>query len=74
MKSNSFTTIIIEAEDNHYLTQSSDSVEVKDRIIATRIALGKYDSADNYKEITKAEGDAIKMEQEELNKVEENKE
>ena len=67
MKSNSFTTIIIEAEENHYLTQSDDSIDLKDRIVATVIALGKYDSPSNYKEISKEEGDAIKAEQERLN-------
>lgn len=67
MKSNSFTTIIIEAENNHYLTQSDDSVNIKDRMVATTIALGKYDSPENYKEITKEEGDAIRAEQDRIN-------
>ncbi len=68
MKSNSFTTIIIEAEPNHYLTQSDDSIDLKDRIVATVIALGKFDEPSNYKEITKEEGDEIKAQQEQLNK------
>ncbi len=72
MKSNSFTTIILEAEPNHYLTQSDDSIELKDRIIASMIALGKHDSPDNYKEITKEEGDEIKAQQEALNNAEQN--
>lgn len=67
MKSNTFTTVIIEAEPNHYLTQVDDSIELKDRIVATIIALGKYDSPDNYKEITEAEANAIKTQQEEIN-------
>lgn len=71
MKSNTFTTIIIEADENCYLTQSDDSVELKNRIVAKRIALGKLDSADNYKEISKEDGDAIKAEQEKLNKSDE---
>lgn len=66
MKSNEFTTIILEAEDNHYLTQTDETIELRDRIVATRIALGKYDSPDNWKEITKEEADAIKAEQEKL--------
>lgn len=71
MKSNSFTTIILEADENCYLTQDDESIELKDRIVAKRIALGKLDSADNYKEISKEDGDAIKAEQEKLNKSEE---
>lgn len=66
MITNSFTTIIIEAEGDNYLTQIDDSVEIKDRIVARKIALGKFDSADNYKEISKEEGDAIKQAQENL--------
>ncbi len=69
MKSNSFTTIIIEADDNCYLTQTAD-VELKDRMVASKIALGKFDSPENYKEITKEEGDAIKAEQEKLSRDE----
>ncbi len=65
MKTNQFTTIVIEADENMYLTQAND-VDIKDRIVASRIALGKFDSVDNYKEISKAEGDAIKEEQENL--------
>ena len=66
MISNTFTTIIIEAESGKYLTQSDENIELKDRIVSTKIALGKYDTVDNYKEITKEEGDAIKVEQEKL--------
>ncbi len=65
MKTNQFTTIVIEAEENMYLTQAND-VDIKDRIVASRIALGKFDNPDYYKEISKAEGDAIKAEQENL--------
>lgn len=65
MITNTFTTTIIEAENDCYLTQVAD-VDLKDRLVVTKIALGKFDSADNYKEISKAEGDAIKAEQENL--------
>lgn len=71
MKSNSFTTIILEADENCYLTQADENVEIKNRIVAKRIALGKLDSADNYKEISKEDGDAIKEAQEKLNNSEE---
>lgn len=70
MKSNEFTTVIIEAEDNHYLTESDENIELRDRTIATRIALGKFDSADNWKEISQEEADTIKAEQEKLMKAE----
>ena len=63
MKTESYTTIIIEAEPGFVLTQASSEVELRDRIVATRIALGKYDSPENYKEITQAEADEIKRNQ-----------
>ena len=65
MKSNSYTTIIITPENGYYLTQSND-VELKDRIIASQIALGKNDSTDKWKEITIEEGNEIKAQQEAL--------
>lgn len=65
MITNTFTTTIIEAEGDNYLTQVAE-VELKDRLVAAKIALGKFDSVDNYKEISKEEGDAIKAEQENL--------
>ncbi len=66
MKTQSFTTQIIEADADHYLTQADEAIALKDRIVATRIALGKFDSADNYVEISKEAGDLIKKQQEEL--------
>lgn len=66
MKTNAFTTIIIEAEENGYLTQISDDIDLKDRLVAKKIALGKHDSPDNWKEISREEGDDIKAEQEKL--------
>ncbi len=67
MKSNSFTTILIEAEEGFYLTQTPD-VALKDRMVDSKIALGKFDSPENYKEITKKECDAITSEQEKLSR------
>ena len=64
MTQEEFKTIIINADTDKYLTQSAD-VAIEDRIIATTIALGKNDSVDNWKEITKAEGDALKAQKEE---------
>ncbi len=71
MKAEQFTTIILESEEGYYLTQASD-VDIKDRLVASVVALGKYDSVDNYKEITQEEGDAIKAEQDKLFKEEAN--
>lgn len=64
MKSESFTTIIIEAEPGFVLTQSDNNVALCDRILATKLALGKFDSPDNYIEITQEEADEIKRNQE----------
>ena len=69
MKQNEFKTIVIAAEDGKYLTQSSE-VELSERVVASTIALGKYDNVDNWKEITKEEGDEIRKQQEEARKAE----
>lgn len=70
MKISQLSATFLEADENKYLTQIDETVELKDRIVAIKLALGKYDSADNYKEITKEEGDAIKAEKENLNATE----
>lgn len=54
-----FTTIILKAEEGKYLTQVED-VDVTRRLIASEIALGKHDSAENYREITAAEAEVIR--------------
>lgn len=51
MKTTEFTTTILKPDEGKYLTQKAADVEIKDRIIATTIALGKNDSIDNYIEI-----------------------
>lgn len=63
MKAESFTTIIIESEPGFVLTQADDNVALRDRILATKIAIGKFDSPDNYKEIPQEEADEIKRNQ-----------
>lgn len=67
MKTNEYKTTIITAADGKYIT-NADDIDIKDRLIATSIALGKFDSVDNYKEITKAEADELKKQQEEAQK------
>jgi len=68
MVTNEFKTTIITAKEGYYITNVSDDIDIKDRLIATSIALGKFDSVDNYKEITKAEADELKKQQEEAQK------
>lgn len=68
MVQSEFKTIILKAEEGKYLTQKSD-VDIEKRVIGTTIALGKNDSADNWKEITKEEADSIKQAQAELRNI-----
>ena len=58
---NNLSTVLI-AEGDNYLTQSAD-VELAERLIATKVALSKFSTPSDWKEITKAEGDAIIAEQ-----------
>lgn len=62
-----FKTIIIKADNGKYLT-NANNVDIKERIIATTIALGKYDKAENYIEIDAETADQYKKELEEANK------
>lgn len=64
MVTNEFKTTIITAKEGYYITNVSDDIDIKDRLIATSIALGKFDDAANYKEITKEEADELKKQQE----------
>lgn len=59
-----FKTIVIKASEGKYLTNANE-VEITERIIATTIALGKFDSADNYIEIDAETADQYKKELEE---------
>lgn len=52
------TTTVITATDGNYLTQNLE-VDTEKRVIATEVALGKNDTVDNWKEITKEEGEAV---------------
>lgn len=65
MKKSNYTVQIIEPSEGYTLTQSKD-VEVRDRILSKKIFLAVNDSPDNWKEITDAEAEAIKAEQERL--------
>lgn len=50
------------AEEGHYLTQVAE-VDLLERIVATKVALSKFSTIDDWKEITKEDGDAIIAEQ-----------
>lgn len=65
---NNLSTILI-AEGDNYLTQIAD-VELSERIVATKIALSKFSTVDDWKEISKAEGDEIINAQNELRAAE----
>lgn len=65
MKKSNYTVQIIEPSEGYTLTQSKD-VEVQDRILSKKIFLAVNDSPDNWKEITDAEAEAIKAEQDRL--------
>lgn len=73
MKQNKFNTVVLTAEEGKYLTQSFD-VEILDRTVADTVALGRYDKAENWKEITKEEADTIREQQSEARKKEMDKE
>lgn len=63
-----FNTTVITADEGKYLTQSFD-LDIENRVIATTVALGKNDSVDNWKEITKEEGNTIVKEQNDLRQM-----
>lgn len=63
-----FNTTVITADEGKCLTQNFE-LDINNRVIATTIALGKYDSVDNWKEITKEEGDTIINEQTKLRAI-----
>lgn len=58
MKTEQFTTTVITASEGYCLTQAAD-LEMAERVIVKKVALGRHDSPDNWKEIPRAEGEAI---------------
>lgn len=62
MTQEEFTTIILQADAEHLLTQASD-VAINERVVVERVALGRYDSAENWREITLAEAAEIRLAQ-----------
>lgn len=55
MKQTEFTTIILTAGRGKYLTQASQDVDIKDRIIGQKVAIGANDSPDNWCEISESD-------------------
>lgn len=67
MKIENYNTVkILVPSEGYKLTQKED-VDVSERMISDKIALGKYDSMDNYKEIPNDEADIILKQIEEYN-------
>lgn len=60
MEVENFNTRILIANDGMYLTQTDENIPIQNRTISDRIALGKNDSAINYKEINEQEADEIR--------------
>lgn len=71
MIQSTYSVIILVPSEGYTLTQSAE-VEIKDRILSKKVCLGINDSTSNWKEITDAEADEIKLEQEKY--IEEQKE
>lgn len=73
METKDFTTTILTASENMYLTESDESINIENRSVITEVALGKNSSVLDWKEITKEEGDNILNEQAEIiqNKIKE---
>lgn len=69
MTTENYTSIVMTAEGDNYLTQIAD-VELSQRVVATKIALSKFSTVDDWKEISKAEGDEIINAQNELRAAE----
>lgn len=61
MKTEEFTTTVLTPEEGHLLTQVAD-VDIRERIVATSVALGRNDTAAGWREITEAEGEAYRQE------------
>ena len=56
MKTEEYTTTVLTPEEGRLLTQVAD-VDIRERIVATSVALGRNDSAAGWREITEAEGE-----------------
>jgi hypothetical protein len=56
---------VLRPTEGHWLTQANE-VEIQNRVISDKVFLAVTDSPSNWKEITIAEADAIKAEQDRI--------
>jgi len=70
MKQSEYITRVLEASEGYTLTQSAD-VPLMERILVKKVYLAVNDSPDNWTEITDAEAEEIKRQQEEAQPEEE---
>ena len=75
MKIENYSSVkILVPSEGYKLTQKED-VDISERIISERLALGKYDSYNNYKEISNEESEIMLKQIEEYNiSIQENNE
>lgn len=50
MITENFTTTILKPEEGHFLTQKEE-LDIRQRVIASTVALGRYDAPENWIEI-----------------------
>lgn len=62
MTTENIQTMVMTAENGYYFTQVAD-VPLAERIVASKVALSKFSTIDDWKEISKEEGDQIIAEQ-----------
>ena len=70
MIQSNYTVRIIEPSEGFTLTQSAD-VDLENRVLSKKVFLAVNDDPSNWKEITDAEADEIRLQQEELAKQKE---
>lgn len=71
METKQFTTTILTAAEGKSLTQADNNLGIRNRIIASRVAIGANDTASNWVEITKAQADEYRAAQEAAFKADE---
>lgn len=62
-----YTTRVLEASEGFFLTQTGD-VELQDRVITKKVFLATTAKKEDWKEISKNEGEALLKQKEELRK------
>lgn len=62
MKQENYTTRVLVADDNHYLTQTAD-VDILARVVTNKVYLSVNDAPENWREISDEEAQSIIAEQ-----------